>query len=125
MRHVSWLRLCAAAALLVVGCASRAATCEDLTKLQLARGALSCVESIPAGSLQLPAAGPAPAQKATVRAFCRAYLTLTPSPDSDIKVEVWLPAENWNGKLLSVGNGGWSGAIYYGAMIEPLERGYA
>jgi feruloyl esterase len=25
--------------------------------------------------------------------------TLTPSSDSDIKMEVWLPTRNWNGKL--------------------------
>ena len=28
--------------------------------------------------------------------------TLTPSSDSDIKIEVWLPASGWNGKFLAV-----------------------
>ena len=46
-------------------------------------------------------------------AFCRVAATLAPTPDSDIKIEVWLPASGWNGKLLAVGNGGWAGSINY------------
>jgi feruloyl esterase len=51
--------------------------------------------------------------------------TLTPSSDSDIKVEVWLPVENWNKKLQSVGNGGWAGVISYPALANALREGYA
>jgi feruloyl esterase len=58
-------------------------------------------------------------------AFCRVTATLTPTPDSDIKVEVWMPAENWNGKLVGIGNGVWAGSISYSAMAEPLAKGYA
>ena len=50
---------------------------------------------------------------------------MRPSPDSDIKIEVWLPASGWNGKFLAVGNGGWSGAIVYPALATSLLRGYA
>src|SRR5690242_9694411 len=48
--------------------------------------------------------------------FCRIAATLKPSPDSDIRIEVWLPAEHWNGKFEAVGNGGWAGVISYPAM---------
>jgi hypothetical protein len=58
-------------------------------------------------------------------AFCRVAATLTPSNDSDIKIEVWLPVANWNGKLMAVGNSGWSGAIGYAALGRELSRGYA
>src|SRR5262245_41320667 len=59
-------------------------------------------------------------------AHCRIAATLTPSSDSDIKVEVWLPAaEGWNGKYQAVGNGGWAGVISYPAMAEALKEGYA
>jgi feruloyl esterase len=51
--------------------------------------------------------------------------TLKPSSDSDIKIEVWLPSANWNGKLQAVGNGGWNGNIAYPAMMDALRRGYA
>src|SRR6185369_11525035 len=56
--------------------------------------------------------------------FCRVAATLTPSSDSDIKVEVWLPA-GWNRKFQAVGNGGWAGTISYSAMAEAIKLGYA
>jgi feruloyl esterase len=59
------------------------------------------------------------------RAFCRVAATLKPSSDSDIKVEIWMPSVNWNGKFLAVGNGAFSGSIAYPAMIAALGRGYA
>jgi len=57
-------------------------------------------------------------------AFCRVGLTLTPTPDSDIKMELWLPAD-WNGKYLAVGNGAFTGNVRHAAMAMPLGRGYA
>ncbi len=58
-------------------------------------------------------------------AFCRVAATLKPTEDSDIKIEVWLPASGWNHKFQAVGNGGWAGVISYGAMAEALHDGYA
>ena len=46
---------------------------------------------------------------ATLPAFCRVALTLKPTPQSDIKAEVWLPSAGWNGKLQVVGNGALGG----------------
>ena len=43
--------------------------------------------------------------------FCRVAVTSKPTADSDIKIEVWLPASGWNGKFQAVGNGGWAGTI--------------
>ena len=57
--------------------------------------------------------------------FCRVAATLTPSSDSDIKVEVWLPASGWNGKFQAVGNGGWAGVISYSALADAIRAGYA
>jgi feruloyl esterase len=57
--------------------------------------------------------------------FCRVAVTLAPSSDSDIKVEVWLPAAGWNGKFQAVGNAGWAGTISYAAMADALRAGYA
>jgi feruloyl esterase len=62
---------------------------------------------------------------ADLPAFCRVEATLTPSSDSDIKIEVWLPTADWNGKFQAVGNGAWSGAIGYAALADALRRGYA
>ena len=32
-----------------------------------------------------------------------------PTSDSEIKIEVWMPATGWNGKFQGVGNGAWLG----------------
>jgi feruloyl esterase len=40
-------------------------------------------------------------------------------------MELWLPASEWNGKFLAVGNGGWAGTISYSAMAAALNEGYA
>ena len=31
--------------------------------------------------------------------FCRVTVKLAPSSDSDVTVELWLPASGWNGKF--------------------------
>jgi feruloyl esterase len=59
------------------------------------------------------------------RDFCRVFVKIAPTADSDIKVEVWLPISDWNGKFQAVGNGDAAGAISYDAMIEAIRRGYA
>jgi len=51
-------------------------------------------------------------------------MVLTPSSDSHIEVEVWLP-EKWNGKFQAVGVGGWAGSISYGSLASAIEKGYA
>ena len=53
--------------------------------------------------------GRAPQAPLPVPAYCRVLMVLTPSSDSLIDTAVFLPTENWNGKLQVVGNGGWAG----------------
>ena len=55
---------------------------------------------------------------------CRVAAILSPSDDSHIEMELWLP-DDWNGKFLAVGNGGWAGSISFSAMSAGLESGYA
>src|SRR6202030_1510363 len=58
-------------------------------------------------------------------AFCRVTATLKPSNDSDIRIEVWLPATNWNGKFQGVGNGGFAGSISFGGLADAVKHNYA
>src|SRR5438105_12948182 len=60
-----------------------------------------------------------------VDGVCRVTTTLRPSPDSEIKIEVWVPESGWNGKLQAVGNGAWAGTISYPAMTSAVKAGYA
>jgi feruloyl esterase len=58
--------------------------------------------------------------------FCRVVGFLTPTSDSHIGFEVWLPpAAAWNHLYEAVGNGGFSGNVNPRAMIPGLSRGYA
>jgi feruloyl esterase len=57
---------------------------------------------------------------------CRVKAVLTPSPQSAIAVELWLPDRaHWNGKFLGTGNGGAAGSIRTAALADGLARGYA
>ena len=105
---------------------ARAASCESLASLALPGTTIAMAQLVAAGAFTPPGgrAGRASAPS-DLPAFCRVAATLKPSSDSDIKIEVWLPAENWNGKFQAVGNGAWTGAIGYAAMTDALRRGYA
>ena len=70
--------------------------------------------------------GAAPAAPAVILpAYCRVAITMKPSTDSSIDMEVWMPAENWNNKFQMVGNGGWAGTMSFPAMQAALREGYA
>jgi feruloyl esterase len=102
-----------------------ASTCENLPKLSLQNVKIDASSAAPAGDFNIPGATGPNAVLKGLPAFCRVLVTLTPSPDSDIKVELWLPAAGWNQKYEAVGNGGWAGVISYAAMAEALKHGYA
>jgi len=70
-------------------------------------------------------AGPGTPDTSKLPAFCRIAATLTPSSDSDIKIEVWLPLSGWNSNFIAAGNGGWAGSISYQGMVQMLAAGYA
>jgi hypothetical protein len=94
-----------------------APACEQLASLNLTRASVTLSRAYPAGEFT---AG----RTFQVPAFCRVAVTATPTADSAIKVEVWLP-EAWNGKLLGTDNGGFSGAINYAGLAGAINKGYA
>ena len=104
---------------------TQAASCASLTSLQLPDTTITLAQSVAAGGYasEVPANQAAPYTE--LPAFCRVAATLAPTADSDIAIEVWLPASNWNGKFQGVGNGAWTGSIATSAMAEALARGYA
>ena len=61
----------------------------------------------------------------TLPAFCRVQAVSRPSSDSEINIEVWLPATGWNRRYLGVGNGSFGGSINYYRLGESLRSGYA
>jgi feruloyl esterase len=102
------------------------AACADLLQLTLPMTTITSASVVAAGTFKGPGGGPTTAQAVYARLpeFCRVAATLRPSADSDIKIEVWLPAQ-WNGKFQAVGNGAWAGTIPYGPMAGALSEGYS
>jgi feruloyl esterase len=90
-------------------------SCEHLAGLAMPAARITKTAVVPAGASPFHAS----------RAFCRVQVTMTPTSDSDIKAEVWLPVAGWNGRLEAVGNGDAAGAISYQAMTEAISGGYA
>ena len=101
--------------------------CEALARVPLAGGTIVSAESVQAGGFTPPTAPNASAAGTfrTLPAFCRVTARLTPTPDSDIRIEVWLPRSNWNRKFQGVGNGGLGGTIPYPALAAAVTAGYA
>ncbi len=57
-------------------------------------------------------------------AFCEVQGVIRPVPGSEIGVVYRLP-QDWNGKTLALGGGGWMGNVTLQAATEGLTRGYA
>lgn len=56
---------------------------------------------------------------------CRLQGVARPRAGSRIGFAVWMPLSGWNGRLLMLGNGGYSSALPETAMGVYAERGYA
>ena len=107
-----------------------AAECGDLASLSLPNGEVTSAALVAPGAFRQPAGPGAPpgvggGAYGSLPEFCRVQATLTPTSDSDIKVEVWVPAADWNGKFVGIGNGIWAGQLSYSQLADPLSRGYA
>jgi feruloyl esterase len=102
--------------------AMAAPTCASLTNLFPTNTRVTSADEVRAGAY-IPASEAVPLK---VPAFCRVRMVARPANDSEIHVELWLPAASaWNGKFEGTGNGGFSGAMSYGTMAAALNRGYA
>ena len=108
-----------------------AMSCAGLASLALPNATITSATVVDAGTFIPPGTAGDRALAAAERtygglpAFCRVAATLAPSSDSDIKVEVWLPSADWNGKYQAVGNGAFTGSIRYNSMAAAVGRGYA
>ena len=126
----------ALAACLVLTCGFAAAAnaapqpCEQLAQLALPNATITSAQLVAAGAFAPPAtlapwlAGD-PSFYKQLPAFCRVTAVDKPTPESDIKLEVWMPASGWNGKFRGQGNGGFAGEMDYRSMAIALSLGYA
>jgi feruloyl esterase len=142
-------------ALVLIGAAAAATPCENLASLKLADTTITSAVVVPEGPPPVRGGGGgargggvrgggaaqgAVAQAgpqatgprggvppANIPAHCRVQMVLKPTSDSLINMELWLPTENWNGKFMGVGNGGFAGSIQglTNEMPQALRLGYA
>ena len=140
-RHY-FLTLFLAGVLVTPGVAANAAPCETLSSVALPGVTVTLAQTVAAGAFTPPARGGAGGpgrgpQFSDLPAFCRVQATLKPTSDSDIKMELWLPASadgsgeagrtRWNGKFRGTGNGGLGGGagVNANALANGLRAGYA
>jgi len=104
--------------------------CSKLARMTLDHATIDLAELIVAGQYTPPAGGSGNRDVfKDLPSFCRVKATLKPSSDSDIDIEVWLPASNWNGNFQGVSGGGPNGALEgaldTGGLAEALRNGFA
>src|SRR5580700_7790813 len=110
-----------------------AASCESLKSLALPNATIVSAESVAAGAFTppTPARGGAGAASlfSNLPAFCRVQAAVKRAGDTDVKIEIWMPAQGWNGDFQPAASGFGGGTIGYGSqeggMSEFLRRGSA
>jgi len=98
-----------------------ATTCASLRRLELPDTTITAAEPVGAGTYTAPDGE----VFTNLPAFCRIAATLTPTSDSNINIEVWMPFSAWNGRFLGTGNGGGGGTIRYVTLGHFLPLNYA
>jgi hypothetical protein len=109
---------------------SRAQSCSDLRALQLENTTVVSAQLVDSGKFVPPTMMRRASPEFftafnSLPAFCRVRAVARPSSDSEINIEVWLPATRWNRRYLGVGNGSYGGSINYYRLGESLLSGYA
>jgi hypothetical protein len=92
------------------GSAHAQTACGRLTAQVLPHAVITAASDTPAGQITA----------------CKIEVTSRPSPDSDIRIEVWIPeGAAWNGRYLQYGNGGFAGQIDPKRLEAAAALGYA
>ena len=109
--------------------AAAAASCESLASLSLPKTTIASAQLVAAGAFTTPAPGAAVKARAPRVQGSARVLPCTGSVkragDTDVKIEVWMPAEKWNGDFQPAASGFAGGTIGYGGMSQILRTGAA
>ncbi len=113
--------------LLTTASANAQQSCESLASIQMPHVTFASATAITPPWEIPPTSGMfgTPAGQMAKVPFCRVEGFSAPTGDSHIGFEVWLPlADEWNGRLLAVGNPGFIGGLARGALSGIVQRGY-
>ncbi len=136
MKHAMFVLLGIVAGIVALGPAVRAAmSCERLASVRLPNTTITSATAFAAGRYVLP---PQPGREAHMDnqpladfnyaglpAFCKVTAEIQTSTDSRDQIEVWLPADTWNGKLLAHTFRYFGGLIEPPMLADPVKHGYA
>jgi len=112
------------ASLAIASTPATATPCTNLQTLGLEQTTITSTTDNTTGVFAVPNSAP-PQTITGLPAFCRVTATLTPTSDSSIKVEMWLPETTWNGRFLGTGGGGFQGIISYNELASGIQAGFA
>jgi feruloyl esterase len=112
------------ASVAIAGTPALASPCTNLQSLALEHTTITSATDNTSGVFVVPNAIP-PQTITGLPAFCRVTATLTPTSDSAIKIETWLPETTWNGRFLGTGGGGFQGIISYNELASGIQAGFA
>jgi tannase/feruloyl esterase len=107
-----------------------AASCESLMSLALPNASITSAQTVAAGAFTPPTparggAAPAPSPFASLPAFCRVQAVVKRANDTDVKIEIWMPAQGWNGDFQPAASAFGGGSIGYGGVSQILRTGAA
>jgi Tannase and feruloyl esterase len=103
--------------------------CGRLAKFDLPNASVTSATAVAAGTFDGPRQAFTGADMSALYkilpAFCRIVVKATPSSDSNIGIEVWMPLDGWNGRLAGLGNGGFAGVIDDVGLAAAVAKRYA
>jgi hypothetical protein len=101
-------------------------TCDALKNLKLDHGEIVSAKWVEAGKIEVQLGYPPKTESLPVKRHCEIAVVSRPTSDSVINFTLWLPPlEDWNGKYLQLGSGGWGGSIQPEEFIGPVAGGFA
>jgi hypothetical protein len=118
------------AAIVLYPTPASATSCEGLVNLSLPHAVVTVARSVTGGTFNTPPGCTTGSSgcitHTALPAFCRVAGTATPTSDSIINFEVWIPTDgSFNEKYEQLGCGGFCGSIDYDGLSRAIRRGYA
>jgi feruloyl esterase len=98
-----------------------AASCENLASLSLPYTTILSAQVVAAGAFAPPGPTRGAATAAEFKdlpAFCRVTTTINRTGKSDVKTEVWMPVQDWNGDFQPAGSSFWGGSFSYAGGLD-------
>jgi feruloyl esterase len=103
--------------------ATQSMSCEGLSSISIPDTRITSATAIDSMLTLKAEMGPSPSPVQVSTPFCRVEGIL----EKEVRFEIWLPQQGWNGRFLGQGIGGYAGYIpgAYSSMANALSRGYA